>query len=180
VPEGIENYTPQTTLKDIKRLAFSAWFIGFAFVFLWVAAIVLAPVFEANGLANISAPIYKFFGFLCHQQTSRSFHIENHAFAVCSRCFGIYFGLFAGFIIYLFIRKIEEIEPFPRLWLFLALIPMGIDWALTAFGIWENTHLSRFSTGLILGITCAVFIIPALVEIVRLLSKKSKRFQSKK
>lgn len=180
MPEAIENYTSQTTLKDIKRLAVLAWFIGFAFVFIWVASIVLAPIFEGNGLANISAPIYNFFSFLCHQQSSRSFHIENHAFAVCSRCFGIYFGLLTGFIIYLFIRKIEEIEPFSRIWLFLALIPMGIDWGLTAFDIWENTHLSRFITGLILGVTCAIFIVPALVEIVRLLSNKSKRFQSKK
>ncbi len=180
MPEAIENYTSQTTLKDIKRLAFLAWAIGFAFVFIWVASIVLAPIFEGNGLANFSAPIYKFFSFLCHQQSARSFHIENHAFAVCSRCFGIYFGLLAGFIIYLFIRKIEEIEPFSRVWLFLALIPMGIDWGLTAFGIWENTHFSRLTTGLILGIACAVFIVPALVEIVRLMSKKSKRFQSKK
>lgn len=175
MPEAIENYIPQTTLRDIKKLAILAWFIGFAFVFIWVAAIVFAPLAVENNWLNLSAPIYKFFSFLCHQQSSRSFHIENHAFAVCSRCFGIYFGLFAGFIIYLFIRNIEEIEPFPRFWLFLALIPMGIDWSLTAFGIWENTHLSRFLTGLILGITCAVFIVPALVELVRLLSKKSKR-----
>jgi uncharacterized membrane protein len=173
--EIIENYIPQTTLKDIKRLAILAWAIGFVFVFVWVAAIVFAPIAAESGWTNLSAPIYKFFSFLCHQQSSRSFHIENHAFAVCSRCFGIYFGLLAGFIVYFFIRQIEEIEPIRRFWLFLALIPMGIDWALTAFGIWENTHFSRFSTGLILGVTCAIFIVPALVEIVRLLSKKSKR-----
>lgn len=175
MPQEIENYTPQTTLKDIKRLAFLAWVIGFAFVFIWVAAILLAPIAAENNWTNLSAPIYKFFSFLCHQQSSRSFHIENHAFAVCSRCFGIYFGLLTGFIVYLFIRKIEEIEPIQRFWLFLALIPMGIDWGLTAFDIWENTHLSRFLSGMILGVTCAIFIVPALVEIVRLLSKKSKR-----
>ncbi len=152
-----------------------AWAIGFAFVFIWVAAILLAPIAAENNWTNLSAPIYKFFSFLCHQQSSRSFHIENHAFAVCSRCFGIYFGLLTGFIVYLFIRKIEEIEPIQRFWLFLALIPMGIDWGLTAFDIWENTHLSRFLSGMILGATCAIFIVPALVEIVRLLSKKSKR-----
>lgn len=175
MPEAIENYTSQTTLKDIKRLAFLAWAIGFAFVFIWVAAIVFAPIAAENNWLNLSAPIYKFFGFLCHQQPSRSFHIEDHAFAVCSRCFGIYFGLLTGFIVYLLTRKIEEIEPIPRFWLFLSLIPMGIDWSLTAFDIWENTHFSRFLTGLILGVTCAIFIVPALVEIVRLLSKKSKR-----
>lgn len=176
--ESIENYTPQTELKGIKRLAFLAWSIGFSLIFVWIFVILLAPVAAENNWTNVSAAIYKIFSFLCHQMPSRSFHIENHAFAVCSRCFGIYFGLLCGFILYFFIRNIEEIEPIPRVWLFLALIPIGTDWALTAFDIWENTHFSRFLTGMILGITCAIYIVPALVELVRLLSNKSKRLSN--
>lgn len=175
MPEAIENYAPQIALKEIKKQAFLAWSIGFGLIFVWVLAILLAPLALANGWTNLSAPIYIFFSFLCHQQDLRSFHIENHAFAVCSRCFGIYFGLFIGFIAYLLLRKIEEIEPLPRLWLFLALIPMGIDWSLTAFNIWENTYFSRFLTGMILGVACAIYIVPALVELAHLLSNKSKR-----
>lgn len=176
--ESIENYTPQTNLKAIKRLAFLAWSIGFSLIFVWIFVILLAPLAAENNWTNVSAAIYKIFSFLCHQMPSRSFHIENHAFAVCSRCFGIYFGLLCGFILYFFIRNIEEIEPIPRVWLFLALIPIGTDWALTAFDIWENTHFSRFLTGMILGITCAIYIVPALVELVRLLSNKSKRLSN--
>ena len=176
MPEAIENYTPQVALKDIKRQAILAWSIGFGLIFVWVFVILLAPFAAENNWTNISAPIYKFFSFLCHQMSSRSLHFHDHQLAVCSRCFGIYFGLLAGFIVYFFIRKIEEIEPVARFWLFLSLIPIGVDWSLTAFGIWENTHLSRFLTGMILGVTCAIFIVPALVELVRLLSNKSKRF----
>ncbi|MGC2235548.1 MAG: DUF2085 domain-containing protein [Pyrinomonadaceae bacterium] len=172
MPETIENYTPQIVPKEIKKQAITAWGLGFAIVFVWVFAILLAPVAEAVGLTYISAPIYKFFSFLCHQIPSRSFHIENHAFAVCTRCFGVYSGLLLGFIVYPFFRRIEEIEPLPRVWLFLALVPMGVDWSLGFFDIWENTALSRFSTGLILGVACAIFIVPALVELVRLLSNK--------
>jgi uncharacterized membrane protein len=51
---------------------------------------------------------------------------------------------------------------------------MAIDWSLGFFGIWENTHFSRFLTGLIVGIACAVFIIPASVEIAQLLSNRKK------
>lgn len=150
-----------------------AWSLGFAIVFVWVSVILLAPIAEANNFTGVSGPIYKFFSVLCHQIPERSFHVENHAFAVCTRCFGIYFGLLAGFIAYPFIRPIEEIEPLPRIWLFLSLVPMGIDWSLGFFEIWENTALSRFLTGLILGVTCALFLIPALVEIKRLLSHKT-------
>ena len=150
-----------------------AWIIGFSVVFLWVFVIVLAPIAAANNLENVSSPIYSFFSYLCHQIPERSFHIENHSFAVCSRCFGVYFGLFAGFIIYLFFRSIEETEPLPRIWLFLSLVPIAIDWLLGVFGIWENTFLSRFFTGMILGIACAVFIVPAIVELAQFLSKKT-------
>jgi hypothetical protein len=53
------------------------------------------------------------------------------------------------------------------MWLALALVPITIDWSLTFFGIWENTQLSRFATGAILGAACATFIVPAVVEITR-------------
>ena len=139
----------------------------------WGFLIVLAPLAEANNLTGVSNPIYKFFGFLCHQNPERSLAFGEHAFAVCTRCFGVYFGLFFGFIIYPFLRRsIEETEPLPRFWLFPAMIPMAIDWVLGVFGIWENTHLSRFLTGAVLGAACAVFIVPALIEIFGLLSSQ--------
>ena len=144
MPNEIENYVPQNMLESRRREAFAAWGIfGFLAAFL-VLAILLAPVAEAHGFISVSHPIYKFFSFICHQMPSRSFHLEDHSFAVCSRCFGIYFGLFGGFLVYPLFRRIEGVEPLPRLWLFLALIPMGIDWSLGFFGTWENTHFSRF------------------------------------
>jgi uncharacterized membrane protein len=173
--EPVENYIPQDFTERFRKQAQKVWFISLLVVFAWVFVILLAPIAKANGFENISAPIYKFFSFICHQIDSRSFHVENHQFAVCARCFGVYFGLFLGFVIYPLIRRVDEIEPLPRFWLFLAMIPIGIDWSLGVFGIWENTHLSRFLTGMILGVTCAIFIVPALVELVRLLSNKSKR-----
>lgn len=173
--EPVENYIPQDLTKRFHQQARKVWFISLLVVFAWVFVILLAPIAQANGFENISAPIYKFFSFICHQIDSRSFHVENHQFAVCARCFGVYFGLFLGFVIYPLIRRVEEIEPLPRFWLFLAMIPIGIDWSLGAFGIWENTHFSRFLTGLILGTACAVFIVPALVEIFRLLRRKHTR-----
>lgn len=163
-----ENYTSP---KILKKQAIKVWIAGLAVVFLWVFVILLAPIAEANNAASVSRPIYTFFSFLCHQMPERSFHIENHAFAVCSRCFGVYFGLLFGFIIYPFFRSLDEIEPLPRIWLFLAIIPLAIDWSLGFFEIWENTHLSRFLTGLILGTACGIFIVPAIVEIARLLRR---------
>ncbi|HTK27789.1 MAG TPA: DUF2085 domain-containing protein [Pyrinomonadaceae bacterium] len=173
--QPIENYVPQTIAATFRRQAVKVWSVSLLLVFAWVFAILLAPLAKANGFANVAAPIYGFFSYICHQISNRSFHVEGEQFAVCSRCFGVYFGLLAGFLIYPLWRKIDDIEPVPRFWLFLSMIPIGVDWSLGVFGIWENTHLSRFITGLILGIACATFLVPGLVEITRNLSLRFRR-----
>ena len=169
--QPLENYIPQNFTQKFRRQAWKVWTISMLVVLAWVFLILLAPLAKANGFEALSASIYKGFGVICHQMEWRSFYVEGHPFAVCARCFGVYFGLLFGFLLYPFLRRIENIEPFSRIWLFLAMIPITIDWALGAFGIWENTHLSRFVSGGILGAACAVFIVPALVEIFRYLKK---------
>ena len=168
--EPAGNYVSLDFARMMRKQAIRVWMIGLAVVFVWVFAIVVAPMAKANGLIAFSSPLYHFFGFICHQISARSFHVACEQFAVCSRCFGAYCGLLFGFAIYPLWRNIVEIEPLPRFWLFLSLIPISVDWSLTIFGIWENTHLSRFVTGLILGVACATYIVPALVEITRNLS----------
>lgn len=163
----------------MRKQAIRVWVIGFAVVLLWVLMILAAPLARANGFAGFSSPLYHFFSYICHQKPERSFFVAGEQFGVCSRCFGVYFGLLAGVAVYPLWRPINEIEPLPRFWLFLSLIPIGIDWSLTIFGIWENTHLSRFITGLILGVACATFIVPALVEITRNLSYRMRISQRK-
>lgn len=170
--EPAENYVSQDIAKRLRSQAFKIWSVTLGIVLVWVFAIVLAPVALENGWIGLSSPIYNFFSYICHQQSERSLHLDGHPLAVCSRCFGVYFGLFAGMAVYPLWRRIEDVEPLARFWLFLSLIPIGIDWSLTMFDVWENTHLSRFVTGLILGVACATFIVPALVEIKRNMSAK--------
>jgi uncharacterized membrane protein len=170
-----DNYMSQSTIEALEKRAFRVWAVATGVVFLWVAAIVLAPVLESFGVKSVSQPVYRFFSYICHQIDSRSFHFHDHQFAVCARCFGFYAGFLAGFFFYPLSRQLSTIDSFPRVWLFAAMIPMGIDVSLTFFGIWENTHLSRTVTGLILGIACAFFIVPALVEIEQLISRRFRK-----
>jgi uncharacterized membrane protein len=171
--ESADNYIPTDLSAHFRSQAFRAWGVSVAVVFVWVAAIVSAPVAREFGW-GIASPLYTFFSYICHQLPERSLHFAEHQLAVCSRCFGVYFGLLAGLIVYPLWRRIDDIEPLPRIWLFLSLVPIGIDWSLTVFGIWENTHFSRFITGLILGAACATYIVPAVVEIRRNLSLRRK------
>jgi uncharacterized membrane protein len=174
MPELIKHYQTLPICEILRKKALKAWSVGFAIVLFWLFLIILAPAAKSGGLESLSNVIYNFFSVLCHQIPERSFQVFGHQFAVCSRCFGVYFGLVFGFVVYPVFRKLEEIEPFPRYWLFLSLVPIGIDWSLGVFGIWENTHLSRFLTGLILGTACAVFIIPAIVELGQLSSYRKR------
>lgn len=130
--------------------------------------IVGAPAAKAFGAASVSEPVYGFFSYVCHQMPERSFHLMGEKFAVCSRCFGVYFGLLAGFLAYPLLRPMDETEPLPRVWLFAAMVPMAVDWSLGFFHVLENTHLTRVVTGLVLGLACAFFIVPALIELAEL------------
>lgn len=172
---SIENYVSQKDLKMLRRQALAVWSVSGLLILVWVSLILLAPFTEARELTNLSIPLYNFFGNFCHQDPARSFHLENHAFAVCSRCFGIYFGLLAGFMAYPFFRSLEDTEPRARVWLFAAMIPMAVDWSLGFFGFWANTHATRFLSGAILGAVCAIFLIPALIELHRLFRNKRLR-----
>ncbi len=165
MPETIENYTSKDLHEGLKKQSFKIWSVVLFLVSAWVFLILLAPIARADNLVDISRPIYGFFGHICHQMPSRSFHLWGHQFAVCSRCFGVYFGLALGLAFYPLFRSMKEVEPLPRVWLILATFPIAIDWSLTFFGIWENTFFTRVATGLILGIACAIFIVPALVEL---------------
>jgi uncharacterized membrane protein len=170
------NYTPQSVVRENKKQAVKLWGAALFLVFLWLAFIIAAPMVKISGLEGFADSIYKFFSYVCHQISERSFHVGEHPFAVCTRCFGFYAGFFLGFIIYSFFRRLDDIESFPRIWLFLAIIPMAIDWSLGFFEIWENASLSRAMTGGILGFACAFFIVPALAEISRwFIERKIKR-----
>ena len=166
-----ENYVPQVIAGRLRSQALKVWIVSSAFVLFWILLILAAPVAKANGYSQISTPLYSFFSYICHQMPSRSFFVEGEKFGVCSRCFGVYLGLLLGFLLYPLWRAIDEIEPLPRFWLFLSLVPIGVDWSLGVFGIWENTFTTRLITGLILGLACATFMMPALVEITRNLTR---------
>lgn len=170
-----ESYNSLEMRSRSRKQAWKAWSIGLTVVVVWVLLILAAPFAKLNGLIAISSPLYHFFSFICHQISDRSFHIGGEQFGVCSRCFGVYLGLVVGFVAYPLWRSVAEIEPLPKVWLFFSLVPITIDWSLTIFGIWENTLLSRFITGIILGFACATYIIPSIVEITRNLTYRKLR-----
>jgi uncharacterized membrane protein len=117
------------------------------------------------GKADLADTIYRAFAPFCHQLPERSYFLDGHKFAVCSRCTGIYFGFAFTLLLYPLVRSLRNAAFPERRWLLLAVAPMAIDWSLTFFGIWENTHTSRLITGLLLGSTAVFYVMPGIVDL---------------
>ncbi len=137
-----------------ERVAAITYAVALAAALLFVSAIVAAPLLEAgrdSGDTDAGSLIYLAYSRVCHQLQNRSFQIEGHPFAVCSRCTGIYAGYVLGLIVYPFVRPLARTETPARIWLLLALAPAAIDLTGDFAGLFENTLLSRTLTGMVAG-----------------------------
>jgi uncharacterized membrane protein len=141
------------------------WTIVTTIALALVAMIVGAPLAQAHGHAPFAFTVYKAFSFVCHQIPERSFRLAGHQFAVCSRCTGLYSGFAVAALVYPLARSPKRTDAPRRRWLILAAVPLVIDFSLTYFGVWANTHLTRFATGALLGAVAVFYVIPGLVEL---------------
>ncbi len=157
-----ENYIPQTVSN---RRPLLMWAIVAAGSLAVLAMIVGAPLAIKSGHPFWGLGIYRAFSYVCHQIPERSFFIAEHQFAVCARCTGLYVGFAVAVLLYPFARSLRQIEAPRRKWLFLAAAPLTIDFALGFFGIWENTHFSRFATGALLGAVSVFYVMPGLMDL---------------
>ena len=141
------------------------WLISATVVSFLVALIFVAPVAAAGGHNEWAEVIYRAFGIFCHQRPDRSYFIEGHKLAVCSRCTGLYAGFAITLLLYPLIRSLRTAANPPRIYLILAAVPLGIDFSLTFFGFWENTHTSRLLTGALLGTVAVFYVMPGIVDL---------------
>jgi uncharacterized membrane protein len=159
-------YVPQSSSRALSlKGPLLVWSVVMAVALAWVGLILAAPLAQAHGHASFALIVYKAFSYLCHQIPERSFHIEGHAFAVCARCTGLYAGFALGGLVYPLARSLRQLETPRRVWLVASALPMLIDWSLGFFGVWENTHLSRFVTGALFGAVCVFYVVPGLVDL---------------
>src|SRR5215216_1069266 len=167
----MDGYVPQV-VPTWRPLVF--WAVSAATVAGLVALVVVAPLAAAGGHGELAQVIYRAFGIICHQLPERSYFVEGHKLAVCSRCTGLYAGFAFTLLLYPLIRSLRTTTTPPRSWLLLAAMPLGVDFSLTFFGIWENTHTSRLLTGALLGSVAVFYVVPGLVDLSLRTSERSK------
>jgi uncharacterized membrane protein len=177
MPEPISEYVPQLVSDEESahrvRRARAAWGASLAVAAGLVALIVAAPLLRAGGMEAAAGGIYKAFGMVCHQMDARSFHAGGFKLAVCARCLGLYAGALAGVAVYPLARPLTRRAMPGRAWLLAAALPTTLDFALGFFGVWENTHLSRFLTALVLGAATAFYVVPGIVDLGLSLARAS-------
>lgn len=152
-------------LQDSIKSAHLIYSIFLSAIVIWCSLILAAPLLAKFEHRFSSGLIYFFFSKICHQIPERSFFILGKQLAVCSRCTGLYFGFLLGAILYPFIFKLNRISIPSRKYLFLACIPIAIDIFIRTFHIAENTFTSRLITGLILGATTVLFVLPGILTL---------------
>ena len=94
---------------------------------------------------------------ICHQNPLRSFQFNGVPMAVNSRCFGIFVGLWGGWLFIPFIIKGSFKKSWKSWFLFLAVMLQIIDYTGNHI-LWENTNVTRASLGGILGIAVTLFL----------------------
>ncbi len=158
----MHQYVPQV-VPTRRPLAF--WLVSALVVLFLFALIFVAPIAAGSDHPAVAHVIYGAFGTLCHQLPERSYFIDGHKLGVCSRCTGIYGGFALTLLLYPLLRSLRNAAFPARKWLLLAAIPLAVDFSLTFLGIWENTHTSRFLTGLLLGSVAVFYVMPGIIEL---------------
>lgn len=156
------SYVPQV-VPTRRPVVF--WLVGAAVASSLVSLILVAPLAAAGGHPAWAEVIYHAFGIICHQRPDRSYFIEGQKLGVCSRCTGLYAGFAFTLLLYPLLRSLRNNVNPPRIFLILAAIPLGVDFSLTFFGIWENTHTSRLLTGALLGSAAVFYVMPGIIDL---------------
>lgn len=102
---------------------------------------------------------HKAFNGLCHQDPQRSFWLNGTPMAVCSRCFGIYSGFLATWILFPIAFALPQYFNGYKSWLLAIVIGINIlDVIGNLIGLWQNTLFSRFGMGALIGISAVLII----------------------
>ncbi|MGH9942631.1 MAG: DUF2085 domain-containing protein [Pyrinomonadaceae bacterium] len=156
---------PQSAIRNRSVRNLMAWVVAAVGTLAFVALVFAAPLALERGHGFVAAVLYESFGRICHQLPARSYFWHGHPLAVCARCLGVYAGFALGVVLYPLARSLRRTDAPPRRWLLVAAAPLVVDFSLTFFGLWENTHTSRLLTGALLGAGASLYVVPGLVDL---------------
>ncbi|HKY30988.1 MAG TPA: DUF2085 domain-containing protein [Candidatus Polarisedimenticolia bacterium] len=136
---------------------------------LWCALAAAPPLLEHAGHGAAAGWSRLPLALVCHQKPQRSFLLAERPMALCARCSGIAAGFLAGslLVLGLSVARPGRAPAFPpRQLLLIGVLPMGLQWGLTA--AWISKSLDgaalRAGTGALFGFVLAFYFLPAVAE----------------
>jgi uncharacterized membrane protein len=127
---------------------------------IYVCAIIAAPLLTVSGQSRMASPLYRFFGLFCHQQDDRSFHIAGHPFACCERCAAVYCSMAVAATLFTLFRGRTRRIRYAEL---VALCtPLVIDGMAVGAGLYPGNALVRVMTGALFGLALVWAAFPRL------------------
>lgn len=128
----------------------------YVMILLMIGFIVVAAT--GGGLFGQSGPWYQqwqhqAFRMICHQLPDRSFWIGGQPMAVCSRDFGVFVGMAAGWLVFLpVMHVVPKVKTTAGILLVAAVVVNLGDVIGNLANFWQNTLASRFLLGSMLGL----------------------------
>ena len=150
------------------------WNVLIGIVSLWCLGLVLAPLTSGSLISDL---LYKMYSSVCHQFSSRSFHLGDSPFAVCIRCTSIYFGFLSALIVLRFSIPLRSKNYQPVVLLLIVSFPMFADGMLSLLNVHESTTLSRIGTGSFFGIGMALLLHQTLTDSIHTFLKRVKLYE---
>lgn len=101
---------------------------------------------------------------ICHQNPLRSYSVNGVQMAVNTRCFGVFSGLLAGWLMIPVMIRIKPGKSVIVGILLFAVLLQIIDFSGNLFELWSNTNHSRFLAGTLPGIAAVLFISELFIQ----------------
>ncbi|MCZ7601513.1 MAG: DUF2085 domain-containing protein [Melioribacteraceae bacterium] len=130
-------------MKNVYKVLFTS------VAFLWLVGTLLSLIdFTQNIFIEFIPFLYIFYSPVCHQNVDKLICVDNSCSLLCSRCVGIYLGVFITSITLIFIAPKNII---PIKYLFILSIPLLLDVIFVSLGIYNYSKLIALFTGFIFG-----------------------------
>lgn len=130
-----------------------------------IIALATVPPFVGEG---VRGAIMAAFSGVCHQLPSRSPHVDGVPFAVCFRCYGIYWGFPVAALLFPALhRRLAQLDRRAPLVLAGSLVPAGVDWLLELSGVVPGTAGVRALTGVVFGLAAGYYLVAAVTRVGR-------------
>ncbi|HET8905685.1 MAG TPA: DUF2085 domain-containing protein [Ktedonobacterales bacterium] len=127
-----------------------------------VGLAILTPILFILGQNSIASSLFALYHYICAQVPSHSYYLGGYQLALCARNLAIYSSLFAGTLIFRFVRDRLPVLGW-RLWL-LTMVPMALDGFTQMFGLRESNWELRTLTGVIFGLGLCWCLLPQIEE----------------